>query len=293
MQSQRTRRHFLRRTASAVTVGMGVLSGCSSSNIDATTTVPEFEPSETTTGIGRLALSEVDSVTATATDGLDDTDTDVQTKRAETEGSDRIELEVYGGIMDHSVGTFGMSAGATMGTFWRAPSDGEYEITATYGGKGTYSGPEENPGWDYTVSAGIGLSVLRSPQQDVASRTVRLLNGGNPGIETQIAEKLIESLALRLVSPYLGLVGTIIARAILSWAVDLEPLAPNRGRFLIKPWEPEETALSFAATKGDIYRIDVAPFVGFNLQSHARQWSIPYVSVETWYEVDPISIRRG
>lgn len=287
MQWAQNRRRVLRRAGASMVLASSLLAGCSSNGPGHTPS--EFSPTEVAEGAGQLPVHQSKTRTDKERDNLEENETDVMSLEADV-SDDRIELDTYGGILSRNKGEFGMSAGANFGTFWKAPTDGEYTVTAEYGGKGSYLGPGEDPGWDFVAAGGLGLAVSERPGKKIAGSTVRHLNSANEGIRTQVAEKLLETIALRLVSPYFGVVGTLIARALIGWAIDLEPPNPNRGQFLIKPWEPQQIETSFMAEKDEIYKIDFAPVIGFNVKSHVIQWGNPYVSVKSWYEVESISI---
>lgn len=188
-------------------------------------------------------------------------------------------------------GTLGMSTGATFTSYWRAPADGRYTVSAAYFGTGAYQyAPPEDEKRDYTIYFASNLSISENCHEVIATRTHPDLRHANQGLRERAAEELLEFLAYRLVAPYLGLVGRFIAKQLIDWMIDLDFRKPTEGSFFIDPAEPHVLDLTFDAQEGETYALQFTPSIGFVGESKA-DWILTS-DVEAKYLLDSLSIRR-
>jgi len=212
----------------------------------------------------------------------------ILTNRASVSDESRAHLTVDGALV--GTGTLGMNAGAMFRTYWRAPESGTYTLTATYWGNGGYEyTPRENRDRDYTLCSETNLAVLAG-DRTVTHQTRPDLQRGTGGLQTEAAEQLLEFLAYRLIAPYLGIVGSLIAKAVINWVIELNRRDPTTGSFLTTALDPYTVSVQFDATEGQVYQLQVTPSVGFAGQSHA-DWQTT-AKVESIYRLEGLSIRR-
>ncbi|MFC7132736.1 MULTISPECIES: hypothetical protein [Salinibaculum] len=238
---------------------------------------------------GSLPVQQTEELTADPqSSGItDDERVNFPTNEAALSDDSKAHLTVYG-AMD-GTGRFGMNAGAAFRTYWRAPESGTYTLSATYWGNGAYEyHPPDNSKRDYTLCSETNLAVINADSV-VAETTRPDLQRGNRGLQRAAAEELLEFLAYRLVSPYLGLVGGLIARALIEWAIDLDRRDPTTGSFLTTSLDPYHVDVQFTATEGTVYEFQVTPSVGFAGRSRADWYTTG--KVESIYRLEDMAIR--
>ncbi|MBO4246927.1 hypothetical protein IL252_03715 [Halomicrobium sp. IBSBa] len=252
-----------------------------------TATPRRIEPVST---IGSVPIHETEQLPAEPqSSGITgDDQTHALTNRASVSNDSEAHLTVDGALV--GTGTLGMNASAAFRTYWRAPESGTYTLTASYWGNGAYEyAPRENRNRDYTLCSETNLAVLTN-DRTVAHQTRPDLQRANRGLQTRAAEQLLEFLAYRLVAPYVGVVGSLIARAVINWAIDLERRDPTAGSFLTTALDPYTVEVQFTATAGTVYQFQVTPSVGFAGESHADQHTA--AKVESIYHLEGLSVRR-
>lgn len=293
MQFNRGRRDVLRQAGAGVTAGITTLSGCSSTS-PLPNAASEFNPDQYSTGLGELPIHDTSTATDVGYENLDQAHVLQTEKAARATKSGEIELNLSGAIDAKAAnGTLGMSAGASCGTFWQAPADGTYYLSVTYTGEGGYLVmPPDDAGRDYTISSGITLAVLKNPEEERAARSMQLMQHGSPGIRRRVAEELLEFLAFRLVAPHLGLVGKLIAKALINWTIDIPARRPNTGQFQFYPRDPGRLTVAFTAKENRIYKLQFAPVMGFTMRSYRKRWAVPKAFMDSTYELNPLSISR-
>lgn len=207
--------------------------------------------------------------------------------RATFDSNSRTHLEVDGALVGD--GRLGMNAASAFRTYWRAPETGTYRLSAAYWGNGGYEyAPRATDGRDYALCSETNLAVFDGDRA-VAHETHPDLQHRTGGLGASVAEQLLEFLAYRLVAPYLGLVGGLIARVLIDWAIDLEPRDPTEGGFLGDPFDPTRITTEFDAIAGRVYRLQVTPSVGFAGRS-TIDWHTA-ARVESVYRLEELSIQ--
>lgn len=209
------------------------------------------------------------------------------TNRAAFDSDQETHLEIDGALVGD--GRLGMNAAGAFRTYWRAPETRRYRLTAAYWGNGGYEyAPAATDGRDYALCSETNLAVFDGDRA-VAHETHPDLQHRTGGLGTTAAEQLLEFLAYRLIAPYLGLVGGLIARALIGWAIDLESRDPTEGGFLGDPFDPTQVITEFDAVAGRVYRLQVTPSVGFAGRSTV-DWHTA-ARVESVYRLEEVSVR--
>jgi hypothetical protein len=252
-----------------------------------TATPRQVDPVSTT---GSLPIQETEGLPSEPqSSGITGDDrTHILANQASVSNESEAHLTVDGALV--GTGKLGMNAGAAFRTYWQAPESGTYTLTATYWGNGGYEyAPRENSGRDYALCSETNLAVFAGGQT-VTDRTRPDLQRGNSGLQTEAAEQLLEFLAYRLIASSLGIVGGLIARVVIDWAIELEQRDPTTGSFLTTSLDPYTVDVQFRATEGQVYQLQLTPSVGFAGRS-SKDWHTT-AKVESIYRLEGLSIRR-
>lgn len=258
----------------------------STSTPSPTTTARRYDP---ITRTGGLPIQETVALPAEPqSSGIrGDDEVHALTNRATFDSKQKTHLEVDGALVGD--GRLGMNAAGAFRTYWQAPETGTYRLSAAYWGNGGYEyWPAAEDGREYTLCSETNLAVFDG-DHPVAHETHPDLQHRTDALGTNVAEQLLEFLAYRLVAPYLGLVGGLIARALIDWVIDLEPPDPTKDGFSGNPFEPTQITTEFDAVAGQVYRFQVTPSVGFAGRS-TTDWHTT-ARVESIYRVEGVSIR--
>jgi len=243
---------------------------------------------------GELPIHRAISLPAKAeTRGIDETEArDIDARKSTTSGGSIPESSFHlEGLID-GTGVLAMNTGAAFTSYWEPPTTGEFVATGAYFGGGEYEyAPQNDSQRDYTLCFESNISVIKNCQQVVASSTQPDLRHGNSGIQREAAENLLEYLAYALVAPYLGIVGRFIAKAIISWAIELDMKDSTQGSFFIDPSEPHETEVSFTAREGELYAIQYTPSIGFVGESY-EDWLLTSQTRANYY-LDSLSVSKN
>ncbi|MDS0255820.1 hypothetical protein [Haloarcula argentinensis] len=187
-------------------------------------------------------------------------------------------------------GGIAMNAGTNQGCLWEAPETGHYEVSATYHGWGSYTfGPPETQNHKYTACSETNIAAIRNCETVVSSDTRPHLRVGRAGLATEVAETLLEELASRLVKPFLGLVGSIIADLIISWAIDLRLPTETQGGFPGDILEEYTISTTFSASKGEIYNLQLTTSSGFSAKTDI-DWNM-FGAIDAHYRLLSMEIK--
>jgi hypothetical protein len=190
----------------------------------------------------------------------------------------------------YGTGQIAANGGGFYRTAWQAPQTGQYRLTVDYWGFGGYGyAPQDNDSRDVSITFESNLAVLDSRASGVLhERTHPDLRDKNAQMATEVAERLLEFIAGRLISIYLGVIGSFIAKQVLSWVFDLTPRSSRSGQFSIDRYEPRQLSLDFHAVEGETYLFQFTPSVGWSAQSYTDY--IMTVDADAKYYVEALSI---
>jgi hypothetical protein len=242
------------------------------------------------TGTGDLPVQETAALPAEPQSSGITGDDEVHTlaNRVTFDSERKAHLEVDGALVGD--GRLGMNAAGAFRTYWRAPETETYRLSAAYWGNGGYEyAPAATDGRDYALCSETNLAAFDDDGRAVAHETHPDLQHRTDGLGTNVAEQLLEFLAYRLVAPYLGLVGGLIARVLIDWAIDLEPRDQTEGGFMGDPFDPTLITTEFDAVADRVYRLQVTPSVGFAGRS-TIDWHTTAL-VESIYRLEGLSIQ--
>jgi hypothetical protein len=262
----------------------------------ATTTTTPIKERETnnsaSTDLGRLPIKKVQAKPARAeTRGIsgEGERKNITTRESEAKDSGFSSFSLDG--MIDGTGTLAMNAGALFIAPWRAPETGEYSVSATYWGHGGYEyDPASNDDRDYTVCSEVNLAAIQDRDRVVEEHTEPTFRVGNNGLKEEAAEQLLEFLATRLITPYLGVIGSFIAKRVIDWAIELNFREPSEDSFFIENTDPNQIEITFFANEGEIYNIQFTPSIGFVGKSYV-DWILISKVISTYY-LDALEIRK-
>jgi len=165
-------------------------------------------------------------------------------------------------------GGIAMNAGTNHGCLWEAPETGEYEISVTYHAWGGYAfGPPDTRNHKYTACSETNIAAIHNCDTVVSSETEPHLRVGRSGLATEVAETLLEELASRLIKPFLGPIGSIIADIVISWAIDLQLPPETEGGFPGDILEEYTISTTFPAVEGKTYNLQFTTSTGFSAET--------------------------
>jgi len=192
----------------------------------------------------------------------------------------------------YGTGQMAANGGGFYQTAWKAPETGTYRVTANYWGFGGYSyAPQDNENRDVSITFESNLGILNpSATRVLTQRTQPDLRERNAKMATEVAEQLLEFLAGRLISVYLGVIGGFIARQVISWAIELTPRQKRSGSFSIDRYDTRQISVNLEAQKGETYLIQFTPSVGWS--AHSRVDDILNVNGDAKYYLENFSLKR-
>ncbi|WP_154020407.1 hypothetical protein [Halorubrum halophilum] len=185
-------------------------------------------------------------------------------------------------------------------TYWQAPSDGQFDVTALYDIEGNWSYrfncPDIVP--EEAVShAATNLIVLKNPEQDVATDSATHADYAVGNVENR-TESLLRFLIKQLVSRYLPSPAGLLAGPVVGVALDYasaiwdsvtgdcSPRDQNRTYFSSE----EPLSVSFGAKEGEIYKVVLVSTVGCEYNMKAFTYA-SYAALLSVLELNELSIQ--
>lgn len=223
----------------------------------------------------------------------------VREKSTEAEQSGATEFHV-GGLLS-GTGKAAMNGSSILSTTWTPPETGWYTISAKYTTLGEYvHRPARDPHADFSVTAESNLAVLNETRDRVIEQQTRPdLGSGSSSLSEKAATELLEFLAYRLVAPFLGILGKLIAKVIIEAAGALitteEPLGRDPGTqdFQRSRMNPAKIEFEFPARADQTYNVQFTTLGGCSGKYDDEFGSPLLMDLQGSYNVYSLGIQKG
>jgi hypothetical protein len=162
-----------------------------------------------------------------ALDGADTVDTQIVDDQTQVDPQGRTSFGLQGTL--DGEGRIGMKAMPWLASRWTAPNTGEYDIHAVYSVEGEYL-QELIEGADTSVAmtAEPNVAILDESggvAKEQSMSDIHLING-EP--QDKADEEILEFLAYRLLAPYLGPIGRLIAKFVIELSLGVFEIMRER-----------------------------------------------------------------
>jgi hypothetical protein len=173
-----------------------------------------------------------------------------------------------GGHLD-GAGKFAISGGPYVETEWTAPRSGEHIVTATYRARATGSQEVFNDNaTNVATPLNTNIAVMNADSDELAAKTFLDHGVDGPDIDEELLEEVLSFFAGRLLAPYLGPIGRIVAGFVLDYVIDW--IIPNDRPEAVAIDRTYTRQLRFWPEKGRTYRLRFSTIGGFSGTSHQR-----------------------
>jgi hypothetical protein len=206
------------------------------------------------------AATEPVRVVTEALDGADTVDTQIVNDQTQADPQGRTSFGLQGTL--DGEGRIGMKAMPWLASRWTAPSTGEYDINAVYSVEGEYlQEPIEGADTSVAMTAEPNVAILDESggvAKEQSMSDIHLING-EPQDEAD--EEIVEFLAYRLVAPYLGPIGRLIAKFVIELSPEVFEI--SEGTIGGRSGKTGRIEYEFEAEEGETYEIRFTTPGGF------------------------------